>query len=412
MNADARSTPLSFPVTRSAVVPDRLRLARFRASPEYGPRVLFFSGGTALNRLSQKLAEYTHNSIHLTTPFDSGGSSGKLRGPFDILGVGDMRSRLMALADRTVKGQDDVYALFAHRLEKGGTRQEARAVLERIVGGEEPIIGAVRQPMRDIIRNHLRFFLEGMPDGFDLRGASIGNLVLVGGYLNNRRNFESVIFLFSKLVEVRGTVRPTVSDSLHLRALLEDGTELVGQHLLTGKEVGPISAPVKEFSLVHTDPPHEAAGDVAINERTAKLISQADLICFPMGSFYSSVLANLLPSGVGRAIGERRCPKVFVPNTGSDPEQVGLSVADCAEKIITRAREDWAECGADAGESGEATLIETVVLAEEEGAYAIPIEEDRLRKMGLRVLKLPLVSRDRAPLLDEDRLIEVLLSLA
>jgi hypothetical protein len=35
--------------------------------PDLGPRILFFSGGSALRRLSEKLVDYTHNSIHLIT---------------------------------------------------------------------------------------------------------------------------------------------------------------------------------------------------------------------------------------------------------------------------------------------------------------------------------------------------------
>ena len=42
--------------------------------PALGPRLVFFTGGTALRGLSRSLTRYTHNSVHLVTPFDSGGS--------------------------------------------------------------------------------------------------------------------------------------------------------------------------------------------------------------------------------------------------------------------------------------------------------------------------------------------------
>ena len=47
--------------------------------PALGPRLVFFTGGTALKGLSRSLTRYTHNSVHLVTPFDSGGSSAALR---------------------------------------------------------------------------------------------------------------------------------------------------------------------------------------------------------------------------------------------------------------------------------------------------------------------------------------------
>ncbi|MEG6550492.1 2-phospho-L-lactate transferase CofD family protein, partial [Desulfocurvibacter africanus] len=87
-------------VSRTTTLPDPIKLARFLRAPELGPKVLFFTGGTALKALSRRIIDYTHNSIHLITPFDSGGSSAKLRAAFDMPAVGDLRNRLMALADR------------------------------------------------------------------------------------------------------------------------------------------------------------------------------------------------------------------------------------------------------------------------------------------------------------------------
>ena len=70
-------------VVRSVEIPDLLRISRYRKIPELGPRILFFSGGSALNGLCKTLKNYTHNSIHLVTPFDSGGSSAELRQAFN-----------------------------------------------------------------------------------------------------------------------------------------------------------------------------------------------------------------------------------------------------------------------------------------------------------------------------------------
>ena len=61
---------------RLVALPDPTRVERCARLPELGPKVLFFSGGTALRDVSRRLKRYTHNSIHLITPFDSGGSSG------------------------------------------------------------------------------------------------------------------------------------------------------------------------------------------------------------------------------------------------------------------------------------------------------------------------------------------------
>ncbi|MCP4376356.1 MAG: GAK system CofD-like protein, partial [bacterium] len=108
-------------VSRAVRIPDHLRIGRYRRAPEFGPRILFFSGGTALNTVSRTLKTYTHNSIHLVTPFDSGGSSAKLRHAFDMPSIGDLRSRLMALADEAVTGHPEIYRLFRYRLPEDGS---------------------------------------------------------------------------------------------------------------------------------------------------------------------------------------------------------------------------------------------------------------------------------------------------
>lgn len=64
------------------------------------------------------------------------------------------------------------------------------------------------------------------------------------------------------------------------------------------------------------------------------LIDVAEIICYPMGSFYSSIVANLLPGGVGTAVAANPCPKVFVPNTVPDAEQSGMSMSDAVGTLV------------------------------------------------------------------------------
>jgi len=237
-------------VRRGVRLPDRLRIARCRKAPEFGPKILFFSGGTALNPLSRALVDYTHNSIHLTTPFDSGGSSGKLRSALNIPGIGDLRSRIMALADQSVRGNAEVCTLFALRLPKEESQDRLRRRVTTLAAGRDELMASIPSPMRQLIQRYLDIFVEAMPEQLDLRGASIGNLVMAGGYINNLENIDSVVFLFSQLVEARGHVTPTVNDNLHLAAELEDGTHVVGQHRLCGKEAPPITSPIARLRIV------------------------------------------------------------------------------------------------------------------------------------------------------------------
>lgn len=389
-------------VHRTVRIPDRVRLARYREAPEFGVRPVFFSGGTALRGMSQRLVEYTHNSVHVITPFDSGGSSATLRDAFGMPAVGDLRNRLMALADRSVLGHPETYSLFAFRFPGDAPPHELEAWLRRMVEGRDERVRAVPGPLRALVCNHLGFFLDQMPEGFDLRGANIGNLVLAGGYLTQGRALDSALFLFSQLVEVRGVVRPVVDENLHLVARLADRSLVVGQHRMTGRHAEALPAPVEDVFLSRTtdDPePYRPSVPGAVRE----LIASADLICYPIGSFYTSLVATLLPDGVADAIAAADVPKVYVPNPGHDPEERGMGVAD---KVGTLLR----YLGAGRSDGGGVGDLLQYVLLDVSGTGVTRDEVAAVESLGVQVVDVPLLSEGSAPYLDDDRLIEALLS--
>jgi CofD-related protein of GAK system len=391
-------------ITHALTLPDALRVERCRHAPEYGPRILFFTGGSALRSTCRRLKLLTHNSIHLITPFDSGGSSAVFREHFDMLSVGDVRSRLIALADETVRGNPQIYALFSHRLPTDAAPALLRDELERLASGQHPLVAGIPEPLRYIARRHIESFCARMPDAFDLRGTSIGNLVLAGGYLDSGTDIDSVVYLFSHLVAVRGTVCPITQSNLHLAADLRDGTRVVGQHRITGKIVPPIQSPITELYLVHgLDDPRPAS--VAISNEVRDLLAQAELICYPHGSFYTSIVANLLPRGVGRAIHASSAPKVYIPNLGTDPEQFGMSVLDCVEVIRRQVSRD---AGAEIPVTG---VLDFVLVDAEHADYGDRLDVAALRGLGLQVIDLRLMREDERQRLDPERLAEILVSM-
>lgn len=370
--------------------------------PELGPRVLFFSGGTALRPLCRVLKTYTHNSVHLITPFDSGGSSAKLRGAFSMPAVGDLRSRLMALADESVQGNPATYELFSYRLDPACSPEQLSKELASMTSGEHPLVHDVPQPLRRLVRTYLRMFVERMPEGFDLGNASIGNLLLAGGYLANDRDTDSVVFLFSRLIEARGLVRPIVDDDVTLYGRTVGGETIAGQHAITSRREDEDALADLWLGKSLQDP---SPVTCEVAPYLAEQIRRADVICFPMGSFFTSILANLLPTGVGRAICEAPCPKIYVPNTGVDLEQRGLSVADTIDRIVDTVRRD----------AGAAVPVERilnfVLIDSARGRYATPSTLDALASRGVRVIDRPVTAADNPDVLDPTAVTHILLSL-
>jgi CofD-related protein of GAK system len=381
-----------------------VRLSRYQKVPELGPRIVFFSGGTAFTDTSRVLKKYTHNSLHLVTPFDSGGSSATLRQAFSMPSIGDLRSRLVALADENITGHPEIYRLFTYRFPMDQAASDLLARLDLMIRGKQPLVAAIANPMRRLIRNQLGYFRKAMPDDFDLRGASTGNLILAGGYLNNYKHLDPIIFLFSKLVNVLGTVRAVVNDDLHLAADLEDGSCVTGQQRLTGKEVAPLKSPVNRLFLSsHPDRPVPAKAE--IRKKNRRLIQQAELICYPPGSFYSSLIANLLPTGVGSAIAGTDCPKIYIPNLGQDPEQIGMTLDSSVLTLLDYLRAD----STDKCPNGK--LLNFVLIDSKRGKYQSSLSAPLMQELGIRIIDTRLCSKHSAPYYDAELLTSALLSL-
>lgn len=372
-------------------------LAKYQDNPDAGPKPLFLSGGTALNGVSQILKRYTHNSIHLVTPFDSGGSSAVLRKAFDMPAVGDLRSRMMALADTSLAGHPEVTELFALRLPTAESQSALRSRVEALQQRNDRRIQSIPEPVQSIICDFLNYFLESAPNDFDFRRASIGNLILAGGYLSHNRSLDPIALLFSRLVQVRGQVRTITDERGELKVTTESGREIIGQHRMTGKESQPLNERITSLELLL---PQGAESHLAPQERD--WINSADLIVFPPGSFYSSVLANLLPKGVGKAIMDNPASKVYVPNLGSDPEQFGMTLQEqieYLERFISR----------DAGISErfiDIVLTDSTLLSGIDETFLQWLEH-----RGIQLLDIDLANSERSDRYDETKLCEAILSL-
>lgn len=390
---------------KTVKLPCSILLERLKKAPDLGPRVLFFSGGTALKQPCHEIVKYTHNSIHIITPFDSGGSSAILRKAFNVPAIGDIRNRLLTLADRSYHGNPAVYDLFAYRFPEDADPKDLHRELNLMVDGEHSLILPIPNPMQKIIQAHIESFKNFMPKDFDLRKASIGNLILTSGYIDTQNSFDIILFTFSKLVRVLGIVKPIVNEDLHLVTLLEDETLVIGQHRLTGKENNPISSKVTGIWLSKTiDTANKAS--VRIEAKMEHQLMDAELICYPMGSFYSSLIANILPEGVGSSIKKNYCSKIYIPNTGTlDPEEYGMTINDKVMTLISYLTKD------DPENIQPRDVLNFVLIDSKRGDYPGELNMKELTKMGVNIIDTELISDRSYPLIDEKLLIPVIMSL-
>ena len=342
--------------------------------------------------MSRHLVGLTPRSIHLVTPFDSGGSSAVLRRALDMPAVGDLRNRVLALSDPRSDEERRVCDLLGHRLPSSGAPQDLAEELRALLDAAPPEVAHLASVC-----------LAAVPADFDLRHASVGNLVLAGAWLEEGGRLGASVERFAGLVPVRGVVRPVTESSRHLAARMDDGSVLVGQHRITDGTWARAGRRLARLFL--TDgAEHGAPSPAPACPEALALVGEADLLCYPMGSFHTSVLASLLPEGTAAAVQASGARKVYVPNPGPDAEETGLGLGD-------RVRILGAALGAGAdGDVPLTRVLDTVLLD-----VSAPLDRwgaTELERSGVRCVRAPLSLPGKGERYDDQSLAEALLELA
>lgn len=306
------------------------------------PRVALFTGGTGSRELAIELHRFDPNTSHIINTTDSGRSTRELRMLFDMPGIGDLRSRLIDLSDRTSPGYKEATKLLRHRLPEEATPGSLEYELNHIISGKHELVkNIVDSPsapseFAKIIRENIRSFQTARIEAeeqkhvsFDLRSASIGNLFLTGAYLFYR-DLEAPIFLYKQLANVRGDVMPATIESIHLAAQMRDDSVLIGQHLITKSDLGP---PKRLWFLDREDVSGQRV-EPRINPKVIGALKEADIIAFCMGSFSTSLLSTLRITGIAQAIRGSSAAKLFLANPIEDQETTGMAAGSMANEIL------------------------------------------------------------------------------
>ena len=239
-----------------------------------GAKVVAIGGGTGLSMLLKGVKNYTSNITAIVTVGDDGGSSGRLREEMGVLPPGDIRNCIAALAD----DESLITELFQYRFKKG----------------------------------------EG------LEGHSFGNLFLTA-LCAITGNMVKAVKESSKVLNICGEVLPATLDDMKLVAEYQDGTIVKGESHIPEEN--------KQIKRLFTEP------DIceALPEVLAA-IDSADLIILGPGSLYTSVIPNLLVSGIVDAIEASSAKKIYVCNIMTQPgETDNYSVASHVNAIINHA---------------------------------------------------------------------------
>lgn len=211
-------------------------------------------GGTGVFTVLTGLRPYFDNLTAVVTMADDGGSTGILREEFGILPPGDVRRSLIALAST-----DNIMLakLFNYRFEKGA----------------------------------------------GLTGHSFGNLMLTA-LERLTGSFDKAILEASRILAVQGRVLPVTLENSRLYAELENGMIIRGENNIDiPKHDGSIA--IKQVWLKPA---------TSANPEVIQAILKAKLVIVGPGDLYTSLIPNLLVSGVKEALKKTKAKKIYFVN--------------------------------------------------------------------------------------------------
>jgi len=299
---------------------------RMGKQPSKPLRIVVIGGGTGLSVLLRGLK---HEPVHITaivTVADDGGSSGRLREEMDMLPPGDIRNVLTALADT------------------------------------EPLMEKVMQ---------YRF-----SNGTGLAGHNLGNLLLAA--MNEiTGDFVTAVKKLSEVLAVRGVVLPASTQSILLKAEMEDGSIVIGESQI------PLSG--KRIKRVFLDP-----SDAVPLHEARRAIADADGILIGPGSLYTSILPNLLVKGIFEEIKRSSAPKIYICNVMTQPgETDGYTASQHVEAMYRHV----------GGPFLDTIIVNAADIPQpvqekyaEKGAAPVVCDVKQLRQLGLHVVAKPLVT--------------------
>jgi uncharacterized cofD-like protein len=304
-----------------------------------GPlRVVSIGGGHGLSALLNGLKRYTHPSQNqqgeeepviditaIVTVTDDGGSSGRLRREFDVLPPGDIRNCMVALS-------------------------EDGALLSRL-------------------------FQYRFKAGRGLKGHSFGNLFLTA-LTDITGDFPDAVRSSAEVLKIAGRIFPSTAANVSLEAVLDGGRVVSGETR--------ISSTRRRIRQIRLRP-----GYVRPLKDTLDAIARADLITLGPGSLFTSVIPNLLVSGIPKAIRESQALKAYFVNLMTQPgETTNFTASDHVTALREHARGELLDCVVLSNSRISPGLRRAYA---EQNSAPIECDTEAIERMGLKVIQADLV---------------------
>jgi uncharacterized cofD-like protein len=312
----------------------------------YHKNIVCIGGGTGTFVALKGLKNSPHHLSAIVAMSDSGGSNKRIRDEFGLLPTSDLRQCLVALSDEN-GGAGILRKLFMYRFEKGR----------------------------------------------GITGMTFGNLFMaaLSDILGSQKE---AIRATGKVLRIQGTVIPVSFTNTNLVAEYENGQTLTEEHLID-------------------EPPHDGTIRIArvylapradANPEALEAIAHADLIVLGPGDLFTSVIPNLLVTGIPQEIAASRARKVYIVNLMTKFGQTyGFTARDHLNAVQRYV-----------GNSVDAVVVNTAPLSKPAlSVYAkfheFPVADDLVSLPSLAILRADVAGRRVAAKSKSDVLVRSLI---
>lgn len=331
--------------------------------------VVLFSGGSGTQSITEALLRHPQISLRiLINAYDDGHSTGRLRKFIPgMLGPSDVRKNINRLMPVVERSQQALRLISDYRLPVGVSREDALAMFESIRSGcyarlpkelaaaFERLTVAQSRRLCSFVSTFLAYFRDEESQGhyFDFTDCAVGNLLFAGCYLEEHRDFNRTIEVFSEFYEVGRDVllNITLGENLFLVAEKENGSVLLNEaDIVAAQDAAKISGIFlldEDTYRTHvqnasSEPPggwarlfSEANCTPRLNPAAREALCQADVIIYGPGTQHSSLFPSYMTDGVAEAIAANKtADKIFVGNIYRDYDIQTDDANDLARKLL------------------------------------------------------------------------------
>ncbi len=259
---------------------------------------------------------------------DDGRTTGKLMKEFDEqLGLHlpppwDLRRCLFMMS--CSKKRDEFKQYFETVIEKN------ESIISLTVRDYFTIVGASEKFLKDLESIHPQFLDFSLPLSSPIKGHKMGNILMANLYYNLDTDYNKMLELMHKILEVRAHIIPVTTQKAFIKAILWNGEIVETQDRIS--DFASYTSGIADLELMEDSKQAQHHKDVQHS------IKKADYIIIAPGDLFTSIISNFVVGWVKEAIQKSDAKIIYIANNtnkwgNTSGETRWLTLIDFINKI-------------------------------------------------------------------------------